>query len=175
VDTYLLLLQGINVGGHNRLPMTDLRAVVSGLGHGDVRTYLQSGNVVRTGTERSEDAADAVSVAIRDELSLTVPVAARTVVEWAFIVDHNPFAGDEDDPKGRHVTSLGSRPEPDRVEGLLARAHEFASDRFSVVGPDVYLHFSDVYAGAPLQNGVLEQRLGQVCTTRNWRTVADLG
>ncbi len=174
MDTYLLLLRGINVGGHNRLPMADLRALVSGLGHGDVRTHLQSGNVVCTGTGRPGDVAASVSAAIFDQLSLTVPVVARRADEWAAIVDGNPFVGDEDDPKRLHVTFLAARPEPDRVASLLAQAPEFAPDRFAVVGPDVYLHIPESYADSPLQNGVLEKRLGQVCTTRNWRTVIAL-
>jgi uncharacterized protein (DUF1697 family) len=174
VDTYLLLLRGINVGGRNRLPMADLSVLVSDLGHGDVRTHLQSGNVVCTGKGRPDVVAAAVSAAIRDQLSLTVPVVARSAKEWATIVDHNPFVGDEDDPKRLHVTFLAAPPEPDRVASLEAQTAEFVPDRFSVVGPDVYLHIPDSYADTPLQNGVLEKRLGQVCTTRNWRTVTAL-
>jgi len=156
--------------------MADLRALVSGLGHGDVRTHLQSGNVVCTGTGRADAVADAVSAAIRDQLSLTVPVVARRAGEWAAIVDGNPFVGDEDDPKRLHVTFLAAPPEPDKVGALTAQeqADAFAPDRFAVVGPDVYLHIPGSYADSPLQNGVLEKRLGRVCTTRNWRTVTAL-
>ena len=176
VDTYLLLLRGINVGGRNRLPMADLRALVSDLGHGDVRTHLQSGNVVCTGTGRPEEVADALSTAIRDQLSLAVPVVARKADQWAAIVGGNPFVGDEDDPKRLHVTFLAAQPAPDKVAGLLAQAEAeaFAPDRLAVVGQDVYLHIPGSYADSPLQNGVLEKRLGQVCTTRNWRTVTAL-
>jgi uncharacterized protein (DUF1697 family) len=174
VDTYLLMLRGINVGGHNRLPMADLRALVSDLGHGDVRTHLQSGNVVCTGTGRPDKVAGAVSAAILDQLSLTVPVVARTVGQWAALVDGNPFMGDEDDPKRLHVTFLAARPDPDGVAGLEAQAEEFVPDRFAVSGADVYLHVPGSYADTRLQNGLFEKRLGQVCTTRNWRTVKAL-
>jgi uncharacterized protein (DUF1697 family) len=154
--------------------MGDLRALVSDLGYGDVRTHLQSGNVVCTGTGRPDVVGDAVSAAILDQLSLTVPVVARSAGEWATMVGHNPFIGDEDDPKRLHVTFLAGRPEPDRIAGIEAQAEEFAPDRFAVVGPDVYLHIPDSYADSRLQNGLLEKRLGQVCTTRNWRTIIAL-
>ncbi len=61
-----------------------------------------------------------------------------------------------------------------RVAGLEAQAGEFSPDRFAVAGPDVFLHLPDGYAGSLLQNGLLEKRLGQVATTRNWRTVRGL-
>jgi uncharacterized protein (DUF1697 family) len=174
VETYVLLLRGINVGGHNRLPMADLTDLVSGLGLGDVRTYLQSGNVVCTGTGPPEIVAGTVSAAIREQRSLTVPVVARTGVEWGVLVAANPFVGDEEDPKKLHVTFLAGPPAPEGVAGLEAREPEFTPDRFAVVGPDVYLHFPGGYADAVLQNALLEKQLGQVATTRNWRTVTSL-
>ena len=174
MGTLVLLLRGINVGGHNRLPMGDLRAVVAGLGFDDVRTHLQSGNVVCAGAGRPVEVADALSGAIAEELGLRVPVVARTGAEWGALVAANPFAGVEEDPKKLHVTFLADVPDPDRVGGLEAQAGEFAPDRFVVRGPEVYLHFPGGYADTPLQNAVLEKRLGQVATTRNWRTVTAL-
>ncbi len=174
MHTFVLLLRGINVGGHNRLPMADLRALVSGLGHSDVRTHLQSGNVVCVGTGSPSDMADALSSAILEELSLTVPVVARTAGDWNALAAANPFVDDEDDPRKLHVTFLDSVPDPDRVVDLEAQSEEFAPDRFAVGGPDVFLHFPAGYADTKLQNAVLERRLGRIATTRNWRTVTAL-
>jgi uncharacterized protein (DUF1697 family) len=174
VDTYVLLLRGINVGGRNRLPMADLRALVVGLGHGEVRTHLQSGNVVCTGTGAPGLVAERASSAIRDELALSVPVVARTGGEWAALVAANPFTGDAGDPAGLHLTVLAAPPDPGRVAALGARASEFAPDRFAVVGPDVFLHIPGRYSDTRLQNALVEKQLGQVATTRNWRTVTAL-
>lgn len=173
-ETFVLLLRGINVGGRNRLPMADLRALVVGLGHGDVRTHLQSGNVVCTGTGTTEDVARALSAAIRTELSRTVPVVARTAAQWASLAAANPFRVDEDDPTKLHVTFLAAPPDAVQVAGLEARAEEFAPDRFAVRGRDVFLHLPGGYAGTMLQNGLLERCLGREATTRNWRTVTAL-
>ncbi len=174
MGTYLLLLRGINVGGRNRLPMADLRALVAGLGHGDVRTHLQSGNVVCTGAGRPADVADGLAVALRAELSLDVAVVARTAAQWDAMVTANPFASEGGDPKRLHVTFLTASPAPDRAAELEAASAAFAPDRIAVVGADVFLDLPDGYADTRLQGGVLEKRLGQVATTRNWRTVTAL-
>jgi len=174
VDTYLLLLRGINVGGANRLPMADLRALAVALGFGDVATHLQSGNLVCTGTGPAVDVAERVAGAITAEFGLTVPVVARTAADWADVMAGNPFTVVEDDPKKLHVTFLAGVPDPGRVAALEAEAGSFAPDRLTVSGPDVYLHFPGGYADTRLQNTFLERRLGRVATTRNWRTVAAL-
>ena len=174
MDTYLLLLRGINVGGRNRLPMADLRVLLSGLGFADVATYLQSGNVVCTGSGRAGDVAERVATAIADEMSLTVPVVARTSAEWATVIAGNPFAGVDDDPKRLHVTFLAGEPDPNRVNELMAESGSFEPDKVAVVGPDVYLHVPRGYSDTGLQNAFLERKLGQVASTRNWRTVTAL-
>jgi uncharacterized protein (DUF1697 family) len=184
VDTYILLLRGINVGGRNRLPMADLRALVAGLGHGDVRTHLQSGNVVCTGSGAAPVVADRLSSAIRDELGLSVPVVARTGSEWSALMAAHVFTGDGStsdgstgdaaDPTGRHVTFLAAPPDRRRVDAFGARAPEFLPDRFAVVGADVFLCIPGRYSETRLQNALVERVLGQVATTRNWRTVTAL-
>jgi len=177
VDTYVLLLRGINVGGRNRLPMADLRTLVADLGHGDVRTHLQSGNVVCTGSGAAPVVAQRLSSAILDELGLSVTVVARTGAEWSALMVADAIATDDPnaaDASGRHVTFLAAAPDPRRIDALGARAAEFLPDRFAVVGPDVYLHVPGRYSDTKLQNAMLERELGQVATTRNWRTVTAL-
>ena len=177
--TFILLLRGVNVGGRNRLPMADLRALVAGLGHGDVRTHLQSGNVVCTGSGEATGVAERLSSALRDELGLSVPVVARTGAEWSALTAADPFGAGASavvppDESSLHVTFLAAPPGPEQVAALEARASEFLPDRFAVVGPDVFLHVPGRYSETKLQNALLERVLGKVATTRNWRTVCAL-
>ncbi|MFF5171511.1 DUF1697 domain-containing protein [Micromonospora sp. NPDC000089] len=82
MSRYVALLRGINVGATNRIAMPDLRRLVEGLGHGDVTTYLQSGNVVFTSVKRdAAKLAAGIERAIADELGLTVPVLVRDGAE----------------------------------------------------------------------------------------------
>ncbi len=175
MDTFVLLLRGINVGGRNRLPMADLRSLVASVGFHDVATYLQSGNVVATGPGTAVDAAARVAATIHDELGLTVPVVARSSGEWAAVLAQNPFQDLEDDPTKLHVTFLAAVPDAARVASLVAEADQFAPDRLVVVSAEVFLHCPSGYGRTPLQNMFLERRLGEVATTRNWRTVEALG
>jgi uncharacterized protein (DUF1697 family) len=168
-------MRGINVGGRNRLPMADLRELVAGLGLADVVTHLQSGNLLCTGTGTAHAVAARVAGALRDELQLDVPVVGRTASEWAGMIEANPLASLDEDPRKLHVTCLDGVPDKRRVSDLESEAEPFAPDRLVVVGADVFLHCPGSYADTPLQNAFLERRLGRVATTRNWRTVLALG
>ncbi len=174
MPVHVLLLRGINVSGRNRVPMADLRALVTALGFHDVATHVQSGNLVCTGRGGPERVAAQVADALARELDVTVPVVGRSAAHWADLVATNPLAGLEDDPKKLHVTFLDGVPEPGRVADLVDRAASFAPERLEVVGADVFLHCPGGYGETPLSNAFLEKRLGRVATTRNWRTVGAL-
>jgi uncharacterized protein (DUF1697 family) len=174
MDTQLLLLRGINVGGRNRVPMADLRALLASLGCEDVSTYVQSGNVVCRAAGPPEVLAGRLGAAITAELGLTVPVVGRTAAEWAATVAANPLCDLDDDPTRLHVTFLAGLPDPERVDALVAEAGALAPEVVAVSGRDVYLHLPSGYHRAKLNQAFLERRLGQVATARNWRTVLAL-
>ena len=174
MHTQVLLLRGINVGGHNRLPMADLRALLVALGCEDVATYVQSGNVVCRAEGTPEALGAELRAVLAAELGLTVPVVGRTAAQWATAVAGNPLLHLDDDPKRLHVTFLDDVPEPDRVDALLAEAAGLAPEVLAIAGRDVYLHIPNGYNKAKLTNTFLERRLGRVATARNWRTVLAL-
>ncbi|HEY6075407.1 MAG TPA: DUF1697 domain-containing protein, partial [Gaiella sp.] len=89
------LLRGINIGPNKRIAMADLRAIVGSLGHTDVETYLQSGNVVFTPRRRAKDLAASLSNAIREATGHDVPVVVRTGAELAGVVEANPYTVDD--------------------------------------------------------------------------------
>ncbi len=168
------MLRGVNVGGHNRLAMTDLRDLLSTLGFGDVVTYVQSGNAVFTGSGSPAVVARAIADRIAADLGLEVPVIARSGHHLLEVVEGNPLAGLDADPKALHVTFLSEPPDPDRVAELVALAGRFGADRFEVIGQEVYLHCPRGYGVTKVGNTFLERRLGVTATTRNWRTVLTL-
>jgi uncharacterized protein (DUF1697 family) len=174
MTTYVALLRSINVGGRNRVPMSDLRAMIESLGFEEVTTYVQSGNVIFTGTGSPAVVAGALSGAMADRLGLTVPVVVRTDRQLGQVLSTSPYRSMEVDPKTLHVTFLASSPDPGAVRALEEEAGRFAPDRLQVVGDDVYLHCPGGYGETKLNNGFLERRLGVVATTRNWRTVTTL-
>ncbi|MGK5677378.1 DUF1697 domain-containing protein, partial [Micromonospora sp. URMC 106] len=148
--------------------------LVAGLGHDDVKTYLQSGNVVFGSTVRDAEAlARGIERAIADELGLSVPVLVRSGRELAAVAGGNPYADREDDPTRLLVAFLAAVPEKSAVTALTVPGGENVA--FTVTGREVYLHYPDGgYGRSKFTNNYLEKQLGVVATTRNWRSVRAL-
>ena len=171
---HVLLLRGINVGGRNRVPMADLRALLTGLGADDVVTHLQSGNVVCRASGSSAALAARTAEALAADLDVRVPVLGRPAARLVALTTGNPLAHLDDDPTRLHVTFLDGPPEPDRAAALAEEADAFAPERVVVDGAECFLHVPGPYHEARLGNAFLERRLGRTATTRNWRTVLAL-
>ncbi len=171
---FVAMLRSINVGGRNRVAMADLRSLASSLGYHDVQTYVQSGNLVFTGTGSPAPIAQALEDGIVSELGLTVPVVVRNTSQLRGILRDNPYAELDVDPKTIHVTFLADRPDKAKQSDLEERAGQFGDDRFTVVGGNVFLHCPGGHGETKLTNSYLERRLGVTGTTRNWRTVTTL-
>ncbi|MET8356333.1 DUF1697 domain-containing protein [Micromonospora sp. NPDC005171] len=170
---YVALLRGVNVGT-TRLAMADLRRIVTDLGHEDVKTYLQSGNVAFGSTVRdAEKLAAGIARALTDELALTVPVLVRSGRELAAIAGGNPYADRSDDPTRLLVAFLATAPKKSAVDALTVPGGENVS--FTVTGREVFLHYVDGgYGRSKFTNAYLEKKLGVVATSRNWKSVLAL-
>lgn len=168
------MVRSINVGGRNRVSMTDLRSLVGSLGFADVATYLQSGNVVFTATGSARAAARSIEDRLAADLDLSVPVLVRTGPQLAAVVDSTPYGRFTGDPRTVHVTFLGDVPDPAGIQSLHDRDDEFGADRFEVIGTEVHLYCPTGYGETKLNNTFLERRLGVTATTRNWKTVTAL-
>lgn len=167
---HVALLRGINVGGKNKLPMKVLVPLVEAAGGQQVRTYIQSGNVVYRATAAvARTMATMLAEAIERECGLTVPVVARTAKELSAALADNPFLAEGADEKTLHVGFLAKRPtkaaaaalDPDRSPG----------DRFFLRGRELLLHFPNGVARTKLTSAYLDRTLGTTVTVRNWRTV----
>ncbi|SIN35949.1 DUF1697 domain-containing protein [Micromonospora cremea] len=170
---YVALLRGVNVGS-TRLAMADLRRLVTDLGHEDVKTYLQSGNVVFGSTVRdAERLAAGIERALADELGLSVPVLVRSARELAAVAGGNPYAEREDDATRLLVAFLATAPKRSTVDALTVPGGENVA--FTVTGREVYLHYADGgYGRSKFTNAYLEKKLAVVATTRNWKSVRAL-
>ncbi|MGR6317580.1 DUF1697 domain-containing protein [Micromonospora soli] len=170
---YAALLRGVNVGT-TRLAMTDLRRLVEDLGHENVKTYLQSGNVVFTSPPtKDEILAEGIARKLTDELGLRVPVLVRGGGELAAIADASPYAGKQDDQTRVLVAFLSAKPTAARVKDLAVPPGE--NIEYEVIGREIHLHFPDGgYGRTKFTNAYLEKKLGVVATTRNWKSVLAL-
>jgi uncharacterized protein (DUF1697 family) len=167
------LLRGINVGGKNKLPMSDLREIFTEAGCRDVRTYIQSGNVI-FGADAAVIASlpRAVSAAIEARFGYRVPVIIRTAREMGSIVQHNPFVAQGVAEGELHVLFLAKAPSAARIETL--DPGRSPPDTFAVRGAEVYLRLPNGAGRTKLTATYFDAKLATVCTQRNWRTVVAL-
>jgi len=170
VTVMVALLRGVNVGGRSSLAMADLRAIAEGCGHDDVRTYIQSGNVVFATTKRSPDAvARELEAAIAEATSVHPDVVVRTRAQLAKVVDANPFLQRGEDEKHLHVVFMA----PGGAEPKLPDLDPFLPEELAVVGTERYLFLPGGMGRSKLAAALSRQK-GAVGTARNWRTVTKL-
>jgi uncharacterized protein (DUF1697 family) len=170
---WIALLRGINVGGHAKVPMARLRELFEELGHTDVRTYVQSGNVVFTGPDRSdEEVATEIENALEAEFGFRPTVLVRSRDEIAAVVDANPFGGVADNPSRYLVHFLAGEIAPERLAEV--GENDFAPEAFELRGRELYIWVPQGMRDSPLVKALSEKRLGVTATSRNWRTVTKL-
>jgi uncharacterized protein (DUF1697 family) len=167
---YVALLRAVNLGSHKKLAMPALRELLSGMGHTDVETYLQSGNAVFTAEEpRAERVAADIEERLAAELGLTTEVILRTADEMREVVERNPL--EVGDPTKCTVLFLLDRPSPDWLGGLdLGR---FAPEEMRAAERELYFALPNGTGRAKLPV-TLGRRLKVPATMRNWRTVTSL-
>jgi uncharacterized protein (DUF1697 family) len=158
-------IRGINVGGHRPVAMGDLRTVFSGLELGDVRTLLQSGNVVFTTSSSAARLRPVIEAACAEQLGLHTTVILRTEAEMKNVVARNPFSAA--DGVRLHVVFLAANPSAAAVAKL--DPERFAPDEWVVDGKHVYVWYPN---GAGRSKLRLE--LGSPATARNWNTVTKM-
>ncbi len=179
--SHVALLRGINVGGRNRVPMEALREIVGSLGHTDVSTYIQSGNVLFTSANPEPNVlADALERAIAGALEIAPQVVVLARGELAEAIDVNPFA-DEPNAKSVHAVFYRRPPGPERVAEMTAAADRAAErgsgDEARVIGRTLYLRTpegigrSELAARLTRPTGAARADAG---TARNWATVTKL-
>lgn len=175
METYISILRGINVTGSKVIKMTDLEKIYHDLGFQDVKTYIQSGNVVfksDAGLHPREISAQ-IEKEIQSRFGYIVPVIIRTPEELRSVISSNPFRhGDGTVAKKIYITFLEDIPLPENIEKI--RSINFYPDRFSISGKEIYIDCAAGYGTTKLSNTFFEKSLKTRATTRNWNTVTKL-
>ena len=170
---YVALMRGVNVGGQNKLPMKHLIDIFDCARAQDVRTYIQTGNVIFSSTAV---AAKQIASAVRNEIerrhAYNVPVVIRSAAALRRVVAANPFLHHGAATEKLHVAFLAKKPtaamvkelDPDRSPG----------DRYELQGSEIYLYCPNGMARTKLTNAYFDAQLSTTSTIRNWRTVLKL-
>jgi uncharacterized protein (DUF1697 family) len=171
--TYLALLRAINVGGKNKLPMKDLADMFVSAGCADVRTFIQSGNVLFNAEAGvAEQVPGLVATHIATTFGYRTPVVLRTAGQLREVVASNPYLAQGALEDSLHVMFLADRPSQPRIDALDPKRSPTAT--YVVLGREIYLHLPRGVAEVKLTNAYFDSRLATVSTMRNWRTVTKL-
>ncbi len=168
----IALLRGINLGSRNRIKMPDLRALCENLGHDEVETHLQSGNIVLRSSDPVKKTGEALSRAIEKEFGFAVPVVMRTPAQMKKVRDGNPFPDGIKEPKFLNVRFCEKAP-PRSAQGKFDPG-DFEPERFEFRGKELYSWHPDGIQGSKLARKLDDEVLGVVTTNRNWNTVEAL-
>lgn len=165
------MLRGINVGGHKKIKMDTLRKSFEALGFEQVKTYIQSGNVVFKANKLSPAALSLkIEERILSDFGFSASVISRTDDEIANAIKNNPFVNQSGiDPEKLHIAFLSDAPAPSALNKLAALTLE--PDQSRCLGKEVYLYFPNGVSGGSLWKHPLDGVLSVVTTTRNWKTV----
>lgn len=166
---YVLLLRGINVGGHNKVPMADLREIVAGIGCTDVTTYIQSGNVIASSMLAARTLASRLESALGQRFGFRPRTMVRTRAEITKVLAANPFA--DQDPSKVHVGFLTSAP---GKKSTMPSTMESGPDRAIIIGAHVYLYYPNGVGRTEMTRAPMWREINDICTVRSLRTVTKL-
>jgi uncharacterized protein (DUF1697 family) len=173
---YVSMLRAVNVGGRSPIKMEALRAVYESVGLADVRTLLQSGNVLfRSGLTDRQQLVKRLMQEIERQLNLEVEVILRTLEEVTRIVERGPVLSPRADRNKLVVMFLKSVPDA-AAQAALTKWHKSKEmkELLEMRGPEIYLYYPDGIGRSKLTNAVIEDKLQTAGTARNWNTLTKL-
>jgi len=173
--TYIALLRGINVSGHNKIKMVELKQLFVDLAFQNIITYIQSGNVIFTSTEKKVSTIeDNIKDAIKTTFGYDIKVLVITKNELKTVFTSNPFleSGTIEITK-LAVTFLKTTPNLEHLPQITALTSN-SEDEFKIIKKSIFLHLPTGSVKTKLTNNLFERKLKSDATTRNWRTVTKL-
>jgi len=167
---YVAFLRGINVGGKNKVKMETLREVCGALGFKNVKTYINSGNVIfETAQSNDKKLVEKLEKAIEKEFALNIKVMVRTIAEIEEIVKNNPFDGQFENAKDLHVFFLDEELPAEKREQLLSNNNE--NEKYFVQNREIFCLLRVSILDSLMGKDYIGKKLKVFATARNWRTV----
>jgi uncharacterized protein (DUF1697 family) len=175
MHTFISLLRGVNMTGHNSIKMTDLAALYRNLGFFSAETYIQSGNVIFKSDLDSpvSDIALTIERAILNRFIYNIPVMIRTVSEMREIISSNPFLSKEKfDPSKMAVIFLHEKVSLAQIQKVSDV--DYPPDKFKIIGKEIFTFCPNGFGRTRLYTNFFEQKMGVTGTARNWKTITTI-
>jgi uncharacterized protein (DUF1697 family) len=170
MTTFVILLRGVMPTGKNKVLMAPLRASLTNAGLAEVRTYIQSGNVIAASSLSRSEIEQLVHDAIKEDFGGNIAVVARTAEQFRCVLERNPF-GNADAPR-LYFSLLASLPDPERLADFMAI--DWSPEEVRIVGDAVYTRYATKLSDSSFDNNYFERKLKVVATTRNFNTMTKL-
>jgi len=167
MNTYIVILRGINVSGKNILPMAELRDLLNGLKFENIQTYIQSGNIVLNSGLSKEEVIARIKDEIKKQFNYDVPVLIRTIEEWEKAIANNPYP--TENHKIVSFTFLSEVSPKTTIEVDIKN-----DDVYTILNDMVYMYCPDGFGRTKLTNNLFEKKLKVTATSRNYRTTMKL-
>lgn len=170
---WIALLRGINVGGHKKVPMAELRNLCENLGWQQVQTYIQSGNVVFQSLSDAATLEQELEREILSHFGFDVCLMIRLADQWKAICAGNPFPAASENEPSRVGLGLAKEPITESIaEAILSRAKN--SERVKQIGDALWIHYPEGAGQSKITPALLDRLAGSPVTMRNWRTAVKL-
>lgn len=169
MHTYVVFLRGINVGGHKKIRMVELRSSLSNAGFHLAQTYIQSGNLLVQSKASKAEVTEQIHQVILDSFGFDVPVLALEFTTLQIILKENPYPATEDDNKGIYFVLLYERPDSALSEAL--QNETFVNEELTINPACIYLNSHQGYGNTKFNSNFFERRLKIQTTARNWKTM----
>jgi uncharacterized protein (DUF1697 family) len=171
ITSYLALLRGINVGGHKKIKMEELRKLFEKIGLHHVKTYIQSGNVLFQSEKNSVELVQIIENEIETVFGFTVTIVLRTKEELEKILHDCPYDAESlKEGESLHFAFLNELPSPEKIMQL--ENFDYGVDEYQLRGKTIYLYLRQSIRDSKL--AVQLSKLGVPATVRNWNTTNKL-
>jgi len=171
MSNYLALLRGINVGGQKKIPMAELRELLSKSGLEKVQTYIQSGNVLFQSSEEEKEKLEAlIQNTIKSHFGFEVPILVLKPEDLQKIFDNCPFS--EERKANSYFMMLYAAPEKDLV--IEVSKLSYANETFIITNNVIYFYYSLGFGKAKCNTNFFERKLKVTATARNYKTMVKL-
>ena len=168
MEKYIVFLRGINVSGQKLIKMAELRELLKNNGFQNLKTYIQSGNLVFDCSGSKMEIENKIHKLIKESYGFEVPMVVLTKDEIEKTTNQNPFDMDETDIKRFCVVFLKNKPDQNLVKEI--EGVSFDGEELSVIDDKIFLHCPNGFARTKLNNNFFEKKLKTEATTRNWNT-----
>lgn len=170
MDKYILFLRGVTPTGKNKVPMAELRTLLEKNGFSEVKTYIQSGNVILKTAKTKREIEKNVQVLIKKNFGGDIPCVAKTLKEAEVIFGKNPFS--KNHQSQTYFTFFKNPPEKNKLIEFLKL--DFSPDAVEVIGDTLYTRYKTQHSDSKFNNNFYERKLGIEATTRNFNTLTNI-